>query len=278
MKNEDQNGKREGVYPASAANRTRGPSMATMDFTTKPLTLDEIPSRMLDLARGCRPTLRSTPDRNPFRPLSDPCRSPRPITPSHHRRKTNGPSPLKRGGRIKTISKCLYIQSHIYTLHSIHIHPPFLSTPFPPQDKSETFPRPQTHNIPPVYQPPSSQTSRLRLKLISLNPPGLPFGAPLQPHPLQLLRDILMQMPIRLSLGLRPLQITHRQPAALDRPPTARRLAATLSPAVVRSVHVRAVVAAGSERAAGRAAAEARRVGGEHRGLGGLGAVADLAV
>ena len=24
---------------ASAANRTRGPSMATMDFTTKPLTL-----------------------------------------------------------------------------------------------------------------------------------------------------------------------------------------------------------------------------------------------
>ena len=29
----------EGVADASAANRTRGPSMATMDFTTKPLTL-----------------------------------------------------------------------------------------------------------------------------------------------------------------------------------------------------------------------------------------------
>ena len=251
--------------------------MATMDFTTKPLTLDEIQLRILCLARGRRPTLLRT--ETPFRPLSDPCLSPRPITPSHHRRKTNGPSTLKTGGSTRTISKCLYIQSQIYILHYIHIHPPFLPPPFPAQDKSETLPRPQTHNIPPVYQhPPSSETSRLRFKLISLNPPGLPFGAPLQPHPLQLLRDILMQMPIRLSPGLRPLQITHRQPAALDRAPTARRLAAALAPAVVRSVHVRAVVAAGSERAAGRAAAEARRVGGKHRGLGGLGAVADLPV
>jgi len=38
--------KREIEYLASAANRTRGPSMATMDFTTKPLTLDEIQTKI----------------------------------------------------------------------------------------------------------------------------------------------------------------------------------------------------------------------------------------
>jgi len=40
-KREEQKAKKKAKerYSASAANRTRGPSMATMDFTTKPLTL-----------------------------------------------------------------------------------------------------------------------------------------------------------------------------------------------------------------------------------------------
>ena len=110
-------GKREGIYPASAANRTRGPSMATMDFTTKPLTLDEMWPTMLSLARGCRP--HTSPDRTlPLWPLFR----------HHDGSQSHIVREIKTANTTKAIFRFLCIQSQVYILYYIHRDHPLPST------------------------------------------------------------------------------------------------------------------------------------------------------